>query len=129
MAKLIGEKKIKQRTAQIKKWIREGIPKYKIPDLAREKFGSGPNYNTICAIALELDEPKPKPKPKPPTEETALVLSSPTGLVPAKEITPRLRALISHVADAMIEEGILAVTIDGREVMITHHPEETVFEV
>jgi len=136
MPKRLTGKKRTERDALIRKWYKAGVIGAEIQERVKQKYGIGIHSNTLRTIREDLgipptpkNAPKKRRKPKPKPEDTALVLASPSGLVPAKELTPRLRALITHVADAMIEEGVLAVAIDGREVMITHVPEETVFEV
>ena len=123
-------KALARRDAQVKKWILEGVPKYRITEMAKEKFGSGPHYTAIQAMAEELENLPIKRKTKTKTKKAAaLTLSSPTGLVPAREVSQRLQALITQVADSMAKEGVLTVTIDRRQVSITHTPEETMIEV
>lgn len=121
-------KALARRDAQVKKWILEGVPKYRITEMAKEKFGSGPHYTTIQAMAEELENLPIKRKTK-TKKAAALTLSSPTGLVPAREVSNRLQSSIIHLADAMAKEGVLKITIDGRQVSITHTPEETMIEV
>jgi hypothetical protein len=143
MPKRLTGEKLTERNALIQKWLKADVHGNEIKRRVEEKYGIGIHTNTLRAIRESIGKGKPykgrkpgpkpgfkrKAKPKSPAEETALVLSSPSGLVPARDLSARLRALISHVADAMIEEGVLTVTVDGRYVTVTHIPEETAFEV
>lgn len=124
MPRQLNKEQAKRRNALIRKWLEAGITVTEIQNRVKDKYGIGVHSYTVAAIRENLDMPAPRK-----SKTTALVLSSSTGLVPAKELSPRLRALITHVADAMTEEGVLTVSIDGRQVNITHVPEELSFEV
>lgn len=115
MPRQLNKKQQKQRNALIVKWLREGIAGTEIQKRVKRKYSVGVHYNTIRDIKAELGKPQ--------------VLSSPSGLVPAREVSPQLQNLITKVADAMVDDGVLTITIDGREVSITHTPEETTIEV
>jgi len=139
--RLKGEQ-LEERNALIREWYKAGKSGTEIAARVKEKYGVGIHSYTLAAIRDELGiEPqdrwgrkKAKAKPKrkaktKPIEETALVLASPSGLVPAREISTRLEAMIIKLADVMIEEGVLAINIDGRQITVTYVPEESCFEV
>lgn len=123
---------IPARNKQVIKWLGQGHTISECQDFHRKEYGCGIAFETVASLrdtGTTKRKPKAKRPPPEPEEAHGLVLASPTGLVPARDVSDRLRALIAHVADAMGREGVCEVMIQEREVVVSFTPDQQLFEV
>lgn len=138
-AKRIAKDMIPERDRQVAAWLAAGHAITDIQQRHRKKYKVGISFGVVKAIqkltkgngryAHLMREVEPEQPPTPAPEDGAMILTSPSGLVPARDVSDRLRALIGHVADAMGKEGVIEVVIQDREVVVSFSPDQQLFEV